>query len=122
MQNGDRQNSKHANRPPGDDRRMPDPRSPALRAGSPAWRNKASLPAAHPRTPHAPRRPPEDDGEDPGPAHPMVNALRNARDLEAIMKEHGTMMAAFVDEDAVMRGEMEAPGPPVREVSPGRYE
>ncbi len=62
------------------------------------------------------------DGEDPGPAHPMVNALRNTRDLEAIMKEHGTMMAAFVDEDAVMRGEMEAPGPPVREVSLGRYE
>jgi hypothetical protein len=62
------------------------------------------------------------NGEDPGPAHPMVGALRNARDLQAIMREHGTMMAAFVDEDAIMRGEMERPGPPVRETSPGVYE
>ncbi len=62
------------------------------------------------------------EGEDPGPAHPLVDALRNAKDLEAIMREHGTMMAAFVDEDAVMRGEMEEPGPPVKEVRPGHYE
>jgi hypothetical protein len=62
------------------------------------------------------------DGEDPGPAHPMVDALRDARDLEAIMREHGTMMAAFVDEDAVVRGEVERTGPPVRETSPGVYE
>lgn len=62
------------------------------------------------------------DGEDPGPAHPMVGALRDAKDLEAIMKEHGTMMGAFVDEDAIMRGEAESPGPPVEEVRPGHYE
>jgi hypothetical protein len=62
------------------------------------------------------------DGEDPGPAHPMVDALRDAKDLQAIMREHGTMMAAFVDEDAVMRGEREQPGPPARETSPGVYE
>jgi len=37
----------------------------------------------------------------------MVDALRDAKDLEAIIKEHGTMMAAFVDEDAVIRGEVE---------------
>jgi hypothetical protein len=62
------------------------------------------------------------EGEDPGPAHPMVDALRDAKDIKAIMSEHGTMMGAFVDEDAVMRGEAERPGPPVREVRPGHYE
>jgi hypothetical protein len=62
------------------------------------------------------------EGEEPGPPHPMVDALRDAKDLEGIMKEHGTMMRAFVDEDAIMRGEMERPGPPVRETSPGVYE
>jgi hypothetical protein len=62
------------------------------------------------------------DGEDPGPAHPMVDALRDAKDLPAIVREHGTMMATFVDEDAVMRGEMERPGPTVTEVRPGHYE
>jgi len=62
------------------------------------------------------------DGEDPGPAHPMLGALRNAKDLEAIVKEHGEMMRAFVDEDNVMRGEAESPGPSVKEVRPGYYE
>jgi hypothetical protein len=62
------------------------------------------------------------DGEDPGPAHPMVDALRDAKDLEAIMKAHGTMMGAFMGEDAIMRGERQRPGPPVRETSPGVYE
>ena len=62
------------------------------------------------------------EGEDPGPAHPMVNALRNARDLQALTRVYGTMMRAFVDEDAVMRGERERPGPPVKEVRPGHYE
>ena len=52
----------------------------------------------------------------------MVDALRNAKDLQAITRDHGTMMAAFVDEDAVMRGEMESPGPHVTEVRPGHYE
>ncbi len=52
----------------------------------------------------------------------MVDALRGAKDIKAIMSEHGTMMRAFVDEDAVVRGEMERPSPPVKEVSPGRYE
>ena len=62
------------------------------------------------------------EGEDPGPAHPMVDALRDAKDIKAIMCEHGTMMGAFVGEDAIMRGEVERPGPPVKEVRPGHYE
>jgi hypothetical protein len=61
-------------------------------------------------------------GEDPGPAHPMVDALQGAKDLKAIVREYGTMMRAFVDEDAVMRGEAESPGPPVKEIRPGHYE
>jgi len=62
------------------------------------------------------------EGQDPGPAHPMVDALRDAKDLEAIVKEHGTMLGAFVGEDQAMRGEAEWPGPPVKEVRPGHYE
>ncbi len=62
------------------------------------------------------------EGEDPGPAHPMVDALRDAKDIKAIMKAHGTMMGAFVGEDAIMRAEMERPGPPVKEARPGHYE
>ena len=63
-----------------------------------------------------------DAGEDPGPAHPLVEALREARDLGAVMQERGTMMGHFVGEDEIMRGERERPGPPVKEVHPGRYE
>ena len=62
------------------------------------------------------------DGEDLGPAHPLVEALRQARNLDALTREYGTLLAAFVDEDAIMRGEMEQPGPPVEETSPGVYE
>jgi hypothetical protein len=36
--------------------------------------------------------------------------------------EQGTMLAHFVGEDAIIRGEMERPGPPVKEVRPGHYE
>ena len=63
-----------------------------------------------------------DAGEDPGPAHPMVEALHKAKNLQAVMQEHGTMMGFFVGEDEIMRGERERPGPPVKEVGPGRYE
>jgi hypothetical protein len=38
------------------------------------------------------------------------------------MREYGTLLGCFVDEDAIMRGEMERPGPPVKETSPGVYE
>lgn len=54
------------------------------------------------------------DDEDPGPAHPLVEALRNAKDLQGVIAEHGTIMGHFVGEDAIIRGEMERPGPPVK--------
>ena len=62
------------------------------------------------------------DGEDPGPAHPMIEALRQAKDLEAVVREHGTLLGELVGEDAIIRGEAERPGPPVRETSAGVYE
>jgi hypothetical protein len=60
--------------------------------------------------------------QDPGPAHPLVEALRKAKDLEGLMQEHGTILGHLVGEDAIMRGEMERPGPPVSEISPAIYE
>jgi hypothetical protein len=62
------------------------------------------------------------NGEDPGPAHPMIEALRKAKDLGAVVAEHGTLLGSLVGEDQIMRGEMERPGPPVNEVRPGVYE
>lgn len=63
-------------------------------------------------------------GEYPGPAHPMVEALRevSGSELNRLMGEHGTMLGHFVGEDQIIRGERERPGPPVRETSPGVYE
>ena len=63
-------------------------------------------------------------GEDPGPVHPMVEALREVSDSELarLMSDHGTMLGHFVGEDEIMRGVRERPGPPVRETSPGVYE
>ncbi len=61
-------------------------------------------------------------GEDPGPAHPMIEALRKAKDFGAVVAEHGTLLGSLVGEDQIMRGEMERPGPPVNEVRPGVYE
>lgn len=52
--------------------------------------------------------------DDPGPAHPFVVALRTATNLEALMAEHGTVLGHWVGEDAIIRGEAERPGPPVR--------
>lgn len=54
------------------------------------------------------------DGEDPGPAHPFVEALRTATNLEDLMAEHGTMLGFWVGEDAIARGLAERPGPPVK--------
>ena len=48
-------------------------------------------------------------------------ATQGTRDLERVMREHGTILGEFVGEDAIMRGEREQPGPPVRETSPGVY-
>src|ERR687893_1433044 len=63
-------------------------------------------------------------GEEPGPAHPLVEALRKVSDEEMarIVSEHGTLLGMMVGEDQIMRGERERPGPPVRETSPGVYE
>ena len=63
-------------------------------------------------------------GGEPGPAHPMIEALRKVSDEEMarILSEHGTMVGMMVGEDQIMRGERERPGPPVRETSPGVYE
>jgi hypothetical protein len=64
------------------------------------------------------------DGEEPGPAHPFVEAMRNAAEgeVERLVPTHGTMILTFLGEDEIMRGERERPGPRVRETSPGVYE
>ena len=63
-------------------------------------------------------------GEDPGLAHPMIEALRKVSDEEMarILSQHGTLVGMMVGEDQIMRGERERLGPPVRETSPGVYE
>ena len=63
-------------------------------------------------------------GDDPGPAHPLVEALRDAApgELERLIPVHGTIIGLFVGEDEIIRGERDRPGPPVRETSPGVYE
>jgi hypothetical protein len=56
-----------------------------------------------------------DGGEEPGPAHPMIEALRKVSEEEMarVMRDHGTLLGALVGEDAIIRGERERPGPPV---------
>jgi hypothetical protein len=63
-------------------------------------------------------------GEEPGPAHPIIEALRKVSDeeLTRVMSEHGTLLGQLVGEDQIMRGEVERPGRTVRETSPGVYE
>ncbi len=53
------------------------------------------------------------DGEEPGPAHPFVVALRTATNLEDLMAEQGTMLGFWGGEDEVIRCLKERPGPPV---------
>ncbi len=64
------------------------------------------------------------DGEDPGPAHPFVEALRDAApgEVERLVPTQGTVLAMWLGEDEIIRGERERPGPPVRETSPGVYQ
>lgn len=64
------------------------------------------------------------EGEEPGPAHPFVEALRNAAEgeVERLVPDQGTMILHWLGEDEIIRGERERPGPPVRETSPGVYE
>ena len=56
------------------------------------------------------------DGEDPGPAHPMIEALRNAAEgeVERLTPTLGTLILNWLGEDEVIRGERERPGPPVK--------
>ncbi len=62
--------------------------------------------------------------EDPGPAHPFVEALRDAAEgeVERLVPTQGTIITLFLGEDEILLGEKERPGPPVRETSPGVYE
>jgi hypothetical protein len=64
------------------------------------------------------------DGEDPGPAHPIVEALRDAAEgeVERLVPTQGTMILAWLGADEILRGERERSGPPVVETSPGVYE
>ncbi len=63
-------------------------------------------------------------GEDPGPAHPFVEALRNAKPggVERLVPTQGTIITLWLGEDEIIRGERERPGPPVTETAPGVYE
>ncbi len=60
-------------------------------------------------------------GEDPGPAHPFVQALRQAApgEVERLVPTQGTILTLWLGEDAIIRGERERPGPPVTETAPG---
>jgi len=64
------------------------------------------------------------DGNDPGPAHPFVEALRDAAEgeVERLVPTQGRIILTFLGENEIIRGERERPGPPVRETSPGVYE
>jgi hypothetical protein len=64
------------------------------------------------------------EGEDPGPAHPFVEALRNAApgEVEHLVPTQGTAILLFSGEDEIMCGGRRRPRPPVRESSPGVYE
>ena len=55
-------------------------------------------------------------GEKPGPAHPMIEALRKVSDEEMarVIREHGMLLGHLVGEDANIRGEIERPGPPAK--------
>jgi hypothetical protein len=63
-------------------------------------------------------------GKEVGPAHPIIEALRKVSDeeLTRILHENGTLLGQLLGEDQIMRGEVERPGRPVRETSPGVYE
>ena len=64
------------------------------------------------------------EGGEPGPAHPFVEALRNAKlgEVERLVPTQGTIIALWLGEDQILRGERERRGPPVTETAPGVYE
>lgn len=55
-------------------------------------------------------------GEDPGPAHPFVEALRRAKpgEIERLIPTQGTLITLWLGEDEIMRGERERPGTPAK--------
>ncbi len=57
------------------------------------------------------------EGEDPGPAHPFVEALRNAKagEVERLVPTQGTIITLWLGEDEIIRGERKRTGSPVRE-------
>ncbi len=65
-----------------------------------------------------------DAGEEPGPAHPFLQALRQAApgEVERLVPEQGTILTLWIGEDSIIRGERERPGPPVTETAPGVFE
>ena len=54
------------------------------------------------------------DGDEPGPAHPFIVALRSATNLDRLIAEQGTMVGHLLGENEIMRGVRERPGPPVK--------
>ena len=52
------------------------------------------------------------EGADPGPAHPFVEALRNAApgEAERLAKTQGTVILLFLGEDEIIRGGRQRPG------------
>lgn len=64
------------------------------------------------------------DEEDAGPAHPFVEALRDAKpgEVERLVPTQGTIIAHFLGEDEIIRGVRERPGPPVAETNAALYE
>jgi hypothetical protein len=63
-------------------------------------------------------------GEEPGPPHPIIEALRKVSDEELlrILSENGMLLEHLVAQDRIMREKAERPGQPVRESEPGVYE
>ncbi len=62
------------------------------------------------------------EGEEPGAAHPFVQALRNAApgEVERLVPTQGTIITLWLGEDAIIRGERERRGgPPATEPAPG---
>ena len=53
-------------------------------------------------------------GEDPGPPHPIIEALREVSDegMARVVQEHGTLLGQLVGEDEIIRGIKERPSPP----------
>lgn len=57
------------------------------------------------------------DGKEPGPAHPIIEALRNVSEdeLQRVIREQGTMLGHQVGEDERMRTGRRGPIPDLSE-------